>query len=257
MANKTNNKGGRKGGTRYPKISLEKAVGYAKRLVSKTHTSAQPASVVKPGVFDSNTWLGDLRLSGTKQYGFVEGDSKAYSASELAKKINASPKDELPTLLMTACLKPKIFNTLHKTFHGETVNTAKLKQQALNSGVHPENAEECVNTFIESLVFCGLATITDSDKIEINSQPTTIVEDNEESELLEDNNEEQGSEIQNTKPEEQPNKAIPKPQMEEGTFQMNKKKGASNINVNIDIDPSMDPEKLEKLLKLLKGYGAI
>lgn len=31
----------------------------------------------------------------------------------------------------------------------------------------------------------------------------------------------------------------------------------SNINVNIDVDPSMDPEKLEKLLKLLKNYGAI
>jgi hypothetical protein len=35
------------------------------------------------------------------------------------------------------------------------------------------------------------------------------------------------------------------------------KKALSNINVNIDVDPSMDPEKLEKLLKLLKNYGAI
>ena len=31
----------------------------------------------------------------------------------------------------------------------------------------------------------------------------------------------------------------------------------SNVSINIDIDPSMDPEKLEKQLKLLKAYGVI
>ncbi|MBW1298114.1 hypothetical protein [Aquimarina litoralis] len=86
MANNSSSRGA-KGGKRYPKLNLEKAIEYSKRLVSKTHTGPQPKKVILPGVFDSNTWLGGQRLSGTKQYGLIEGDSKAYSASELAKQI--------------------------------------------------------------------------------------------------------------------------------------------------------------------------
>ncbi len=243
MANSTP-KGGRKGGTRYPKINLEKAVEYAKRLVSKTHSTAQPADVVKPGVFDSNTWLGDLRLSGTKQYGFLAGDSKGYTATQLAKDVNAATDDELHAQLKTACLKPKIFETLYNTFHNETVSLAKLKQQALNIGVHPDSGEECIEIFVDSVVYAGLGGRTDSDKINIVS-----------SELLQQkpqSNEEEDEEV-----ESQADDTINETTDFSQQIKSTKKTGASNINVNIDIDPSMDPEKLEKLLKLLKGYGAI
>jgi len=45
-------KGGRKGGTGYPKVKLEQAVAYAKKLVGKTHTGPQPALTILPGVFE-------------------------------------------------------------------------------------------------------------------------------------------------------------------------------------------------------------
>lgn len=242
MANK-NPSGGAKGGKRYPKLNLEKAVEYSKRLVSKTHTGPQPQKVILPGVFDSNTWLGAQRLSGTKQYGLIEGDSKAYFASDLAKQINSATPEEVKTYLKKACLTPKIFKSLFDTFHNETVSKAKLKQQALTLEVHPDLGDECIDFFVASLIFSGLAIEVEGDKVQI-TEANSAIELVEESEI--DTNDNESSQ------EETPQ------QTNLGqTMHSSKKQGASNVNVNIDIDPSMDPEKLEKLLKLLKGYGAI
>lgn len=252
MANKNPNSGGAKGGKRYPKVNLEKTVEYSKRLVSKTHNSAQPKDVILPGVFDSNTWLGTQRLSATKQFGLIKGDSKAYSATELAKQINSSTEEELQSFLKKACIKPEIHKSLYNTFHNETVSKAKLKQQALTLGVHPDSGEECINVFVDSLVYSGLATIVDSDKVQ-------IIEAITQDEVIEEQSTEQEDETLEPASTETP--AIQQnpinPETSNEQIQLTKKQGASNINVNIDIDPSMDPEKLEKLLKLLKGYGAI
>lgn len=253
MANKNPTSGGAKGGKRFPKINLEKSVEYSKRLVSKTHNSPQPKEVVLPGVFDSNTWLGGQRLSATKLYGLLKGDSKAYTATELAKQINSATKDEIHSFLKKACIKPEIFNSLYNTFHNETTSKAKLKQQALTLGVHPDKGEECVDIFVESLVYSGLATIVDSDKIEIIE---AISQNEEIQEEIADETDKALKEESQKPPTDNQKPSNPQ-SINTGQFQSTKKQQASNINVNIDIDPSMDPEKLEKLLKLLKGYGAI
>lgn len=247
MANK-NPTGRAKGGKRYPKVNLEKIVEYTKRLVSKTHTGPQPKEVVLPGVFDSNTWLGGQRLSATKQFGLIEGDSKAYSATGLAKKINSATPDELQNYLQESCLKPMIFKSLFDTFHNETVSQAKLKQQALTLGVHPDLGEECIEIFTSSLIYTGLGSQVESDKIQIIEASSIIVEPED------FNSEEEETE---EKPQNETPPTLSPFNQQNQSFQSTKKQGASNVNVNIDIDPSMDPEKLEKLLKLLKGYGAI
>lgn len=126
---------------------------------------------------------------------------------------------------------------------------AKLKQQALACDVHPDNAEECVDIFVDSLIYSGLAIKAVDDKIQINPTGVSIEEnpipsdENQEDSELSERHDNQGH-------------AAGKEQLD-GKNHFEKSKGASNINVNIDVDPSMDPEKLEKLLKLLKKYGAI
>jgi hypothetical protein len=63
MAKETSkSKGGRKGGTIYPKVTLDKAVQYSKKLVSKTHTGPQPKKIILPGVFGAASWVGDVKL---------------------------------------------------------------------------------------------------------------------------------------------------------------------------------------------------
>jgi hypothetical protein len=148
-------------------------------------------------------------------------------------------------------LKPSVFSKLHNTFHGENVSIAKLRQQALACDIHPDSAEECIDIFIDSLVYSGLAIRNTDDKIQINSIGVLV----EENTILSDENQED-SEL----PEEQDDQtSVAKSKLLERAkhFEKTKKQGASNINVNIDVDPSMDPEKLEKLLKLLKSYGVI
>lgn len=248
-------KGGRKGGTMYPKVDLEKAIQYAKKLVSKTHTGSQPKNIILPGVFDSATWYGEVRLSGTKQFGLVDGNPKGYSASELAKKINSATPDELPKLLAEACLKPKVFKTIYDTFVNDTVSDAKIKQQFLNHEVHPDSCDECVTLFKNSLAYSGLAKLVDNDKLQVLSAPIAT------SKVVTTDSAKNGDEIKNEDDtdgevdNDEANSSDNGGEQEKPSRTRNQNK--SNVNVNIDVDPSMDPEKLEKLLKLLKNYGAL
>jgi hypothetical protein len=80
-------RGGRKGGTQFPQVSLAKAADYAKKLVSKTHTGPQPAAIILKGVFDAKGGKGQVRAGALKQYGLLAGSSDAYTASQLAKDL--------------------------------------------------------------------------------------------------------------------------------------------------------------------------
>src|SRR5690349_2046384 len=119
----------RKGGTRYPRLPLEKALEYSAKLVSKTHTSPQSANIIFPGVFgtkaDSNR--GQIKASALKQYGLLEGPTTAYKATNLAREIVAAPREEKQALLAKACLTPPIFKTLFETYHGDEVTISRIR----------------------------------------------------------------------------------------------------------------------------------
>ena len=92
-------KGGRKGGTVFPRVALKDAINYARKLVSKTHTAAQPKDVILSGVIGAKGGTGDVRISALKQYGFLKGDvATHFTATALAKKIEAAPSEELVPL---------------------------------------------------------------------------------------------------------------------------------------------------------------
>jgi hypothetical protein len=89
-------KGGRKGGSVFPRTSFDTAIAYARRLVSKTHTGAQPQDVIFSGVVGAKGSRGVTHMSALRQYGFLKGDLKSnFSADDLAIKIAASPPEEL------------------------------------------------------------------------------------------------------------------------------------------------------------------
>jgi hypothetical protein len=141
-------KGGRRGGAIYPRINLEQAAKYAKRLVSKTHTGPQPSEVIFSGVLDAKGGTGQVRISALKQFGFVKGDAKAgFEASDDAKKMVSAPSDELIAHYRTAALRPKIFKALFDTFHGDNVSRGKLKQRAAALKVHPESVDTCLDNY--------------------------------------------------------------------------------------------------------------
>ncbi len=242
-------KGGRKGGTYYPKIDLKKAVEYNKKLVSKTHTSAQPASVIHPGVFNNNGPDGIVRASALRQYGLLNDDKAKMEALELGKNIASSPHDELMPLLQEACLKPKVFKQLFETFKGDTITTAKLKQQAIKLKVHPDSADDCVTIFISSLLYCGLAQ-GDGDNYQLSSSTdlTPKIDDELDLDTPEEEIDEQGTD---TEEEEEGEES------KTGKKKVIRKNSSSPVQVTLNLDSTMDSDKLEKFLKLLKTYGAI
>jgi hypothetical protein len=246
-------KGGRKGGAVYPRIELKQAVEYAKKLVSKTHTGPQPANIVLPGVFGSATDRGKIRASALKQFGLLDGTPKAYKATELAKQINAATPEVLPQLLKASLQKATVFRTIFATFCNDTVSVARIRQQCLQLKIHPDSVDDATNLFVKSACFAGMAN-ADGDNISFTARIPEQTGDN-----LDDD---QADGLDDVKEAEADGGAL------DGTDipQLAAKQAAqekvilpegNRANIDIRIDPSMDPEKLDKLLAVLKKFGQI
>lgn len=240
-------KGGSKGGTRFPRVSLEKALEYSKKLVSKTHTGPQPASIILPGVFGTAGPDGQVRASALKQYGLLTGKKEAYSASELAQNLNGATPEDARNHAKEVFLNPLVFKKLFDTYCDDNTSKAKIRQQASNLKVHPDSLDECVKIFIESAVCAGLAT-EKGDSVEIHAAPKLIENsDEEEGESGEDSSHEDTNDDANVL------------DLDKVDIDQDRGNGRTSQKSNIDIriDPSMDPEKLDELLAVLQKYGQI
>lgn len=261
-------KGGRKGGSVFPRITLSDALAYARKLVSKTHTSAQPQDVILSGVVGAKSGLGATRLSALKQYGFLKGDTKSnYSADELAKKIVAAPPEETLPLYREAILKPTIFKKLFATFHGDVVSKAKLKQRASDLKVHPDETTTCIEIYISGMAEAGLITVEGDQvkhttSIDIAPTPNVDIEDEDSFAMINDlpeNDKSQYSQqsvIDSESKEHKANKieAAPIQSIPKDDSQIAPR---AVFNVSVTLDSSLDIEKLQKQLELLKRFGAI
>jgi hypothetical protein len=248
-------KGGRKGGTMFPKIHLEQALGYAKKLVSKTHTGPQPEKTILPGVFGNAGSDGRIRASALKQYGLLEGGADAYQATKLAKQIEAAPENERSPLLQQAFLNSKLFNQIFQTFHGDTVSKAKIEQRAKGLEVHPESASECAQLFIESAETAGLGKLS-GDSINL----LTVTESTQASEPPSVENSEAANDEETEKlggPPESDESSADKGGSEPESKKHGEQSARPGIALTLTVDPSSDPDKLEKQLKLLRQYGII
>jgi hypothetical protein len=262
-------KGGRKGGAIFPRIGLDDAVAYARKLVSKTHVSAQPADIIYSGVVGAKGGIGNVRISALKQYGFLTGDTKVnYAVDELAKKIVSAPQGELVGLYRESVLKPTVFRKLFDTYHGDVVTKAKLKQRVADLKVHPDEAERCVELYISSMATARMLTVegdrvthvASSDDLATPVVPTqatanadTTAATTEESSES-DEKDTAGEPAEDTgiggKPESGNDSS-------RGVASPTRAGPRAVFNVNVTLDSSMDIEKLQKQLELLKRFGAI
>lgn len=247
-------KGGRKGGSVFPRVALDDAVSYARKLVGKTHTGPQPQDVIFSGVVGAKSGTGQVRISALKQYGFIAGNvNEKYSADDLAKKIVAAPPEELVPLYRKAILKPTVFKKLFDTFHGDSVSKAKLKQRAAELKVHPDETASCVDLYISGMATAQLVTVegdlikhlASSDlavELSVNGAAEPEMADDEFIET--EHGDCEGIELA-ANPVNKDEKAI-------GNV------GPRAVfNVNVTLDSSLDIEKLQKQLELLKRFGAI
>lgn len=258
-------KGGRKGGTVFPRLSLGDALEYARKLVSKTHTGPQSADVILAGVLGSRTSRGKIRMSGLKQYGLLDGDNKSnYVASELAKKIVAAPADELVPLYRKSMLRPTVFRKLFDTFHGDTVTKSKLKQRVADLQVHPDETTACVELYVAGMVTAKLASVDGEQVTHVASSdvdaPVAIESERGQTDDGDPEDGQQGTADEAVEfassdgetPESDPERTGSKPTKPVGPLAPR-----AIFNVNVTLDSSLDIEKLQKQLELLKRFGAI
>jgi hypothetical protein len=245
-------KGGRKGGTIFPRITLKQALEYSSKLVSKTHTGPQPASTILPGVFGAKGPNGQVRASALKQFDLLEGDPTAYQATSLAKLIEAAVPGEKQALVRRAFLSSKLFKLLFDTFHGDTVSAARIRQQALSLDVHPDSADECVELFSESAQTAGIAT-RDGDSITL----VNVGEIGGAAAAEPAQGEVAGAAPDLATPDQPPSDEQVRLNDDSNQHQGDAPRHRAGINVNLTVDSSSDPDKLQKQLELLKKFGVI
>ena len=243
-------KRGKKGGTQFPRYSLKHLVSFLGTLMGKTHTSAINIEQLNAGVFNvsANSPKGKVKFSALKQFGLVEGDYKAINSTQLCSDIEMNDGESRIAALQRALKKVKPFEDALVTFQNSSIETVKIGQYASSTlKVHPDLREEFSKVFIESCETAQLCSI-DGSTISFIQNPATIAEEeNGSDDEVDENGLDENTVDTDLDPEDD----------NESPRTFKKKQGNSNINVSIDVDPSMDPEKLEKLLKLLKNYGAI
>jgi hypothetical protein len=241
-------KGGRKGGKIFPHYSLKGALVWADKLVSKTHTAPQPVDVIRAGVVQAKSGVANMRISALRQYGLLQGGSAAINATDLARQIKSAPVEEKATYIKSAALRPDAFKKLFETFHGDAISIARIRQRSSEIGVHPDSAEKCAQLYVETVIFGGLAQregdiITHHDAALLGEELQDSTNPADES--LEDMN---GLELD--RPRTEAEERLPPP----GN---SARRGGAAIQININLDSSLDTEKLQKQLELLRRYGAL
>jgi hypothetical protein len=245
-------KGGSKGGTRFPRLNIADALAYSKKLVSKTHNGPQPEQTILVGVFNNKGPEGAVRASALKQYGLMEGDAKGYSASSLARQIEAAVPEERPALIQKAFLTPKLFKQINDTLQSETASRARVRQVVVTGEVHPDSADVCVECFVVGAVHAGLGTMSgESIVLENTGVAASLVDTGEEGQ--------DQAEKLDAPPDEPANLVSAGPARNESDTQEQGQSSANKgaVTVNLAVDSSSDPDKLEKQLKLLKQYGLL
>ena len=246
-------KGGKKGGSRFPRVPLAKALEYADKLVKRTHHGALPAQTILVGVFDNKGSDGEIRVGALGGYGLLDGDKeKGYVATQLARDIVAAPAEDQPPLFRQAFLNAKTFNQLYQTFQADTVSKAKLRQAALSDGVHPETVDQCVDCFLSGAQKAGVGTMTGESIVLIAANATPALAPDPQADEEIDRALEQDGISRGEATEEEPaappaaNGSEPKPATQR-----------PGVSVNFNLDSTFDTEKLQRQLELLRKYNVI
>jgi hypothetical protein len=252
-------KSGRKGGTRFPQINLQKALEYAKRLVSKTHNGPQSEQTILVGVFNNKGAAGQVRASALKQYGLMEGDTdEGYVASQLAREIEGAVPEERFVLAQRAFLTAKLFKQIYDTLQPDTVSRARVRQVVISAKVHPDSADKCVTCFIEGAIHAGLGSL-DGENITLTNAGALVapLPPGENDGEVEGTDEQVEKTEQKYEGEERQARSSARNDVGGEQRREADETPRGDVHVNLTVDSSSDPDKLEKQLKLLKQYGLL
>ena len=157
-------------------------------------------------------------------------------------------------------LSAKVFQELYNTFQGDQTSKAKIRGRAIQLGVHPDAAESCTEMFVSSLITAGLASVeADGMRLipatQLDVQVPERVSNGPEDDIGEDGAPSSGAEPRSAEAEEPAKAEQTRTQNENGAVP--RPRTAADVTINLSVDSSMDFEKLEKHLALLRRYSLI
>ena len=143
--------------------------------MKKTLSGPQPIETALVSVLNNKGPQGEVRASALKQFGLLDGSAKdgGYTATPLARLIDAAPAEDRPALWRRVFLTSKVFAQIYEALQGDTVTKARVRQIAMTNDVHGSNADLCVNLLIEGATKAGLATAAPDEKYAIT--PSTAI----------------------------------------------------------------------------------
>ncbi len=257
---------GRKGGTIFPRIPLEEALKHSKKLVSKTAIGPQSEQTVLAGVFGNSSGQGKIRLSALKQFGLLAGTRAGYKATPLAKEIESAPDETAKkTLLRRTMLSPRVYREIFNTYHGDVASKAQIRNRALGLDVHPDVGDTCTDLFIASAVTAGIATVEGDNARLISATETSEAatpefpdEDGEEADTIDADDPETVTQNQDetAKNDLAPQNSQARSRDDPGNA-VRPRQRVADVTLNLTVDSSLDGEKLEKQLALLRRFGLI
>ncbi|MGA7769829.1 MAG: hypothetical protein WCA27_26810 [Candidatus Sulfotelmatobacter sp.] len=254
-------KGGRKGGTTFPRMGLTEALTYSDNVAKKTTTGPQSVENIRLGVFENKGPRGGVKAAALKQYGLLEEKNDTYDSTALARKILAAIDEEKPLLWRQAFLTSKIFAQMYETYQGDLTTRPKLRSVAITKGVHSDNSDECVEHFVSSALKCGLAAEERSDGVQLvaknASEPAPCPgEDGETGDV-------NGGAAIDPLAAPPPPAATPDPKVvsrakaDDMSPEGPPARGKVQVNLNLHVDSSTDPETLRRQLEYLEKFGVI
>lgn len=233
-------RGKKRGGTRFPRQHLEELVKHVESLVRKTFTYEVNLGQLNASVFglSEGSATGKIRLSSMRQFGLVQGRNKALKASPLAQDIAGSQGEERIRFLQKAFANVRTFADTFTTFAGDQTELAKIESYATAPlGVHPDSAPLFAINFSRSAQVCGLGTFTD-DKISLEQSFDFGVE-------------------QHAPAAPDTTATLVQESIDDASARAVTSSPGGGHRITIQVDSSMDPEKLEKQLHILRRYGLI
>jgi len=232
-------KGGRKRGANFARYSLKDMTDNTKTICNVAAGQKLTAKKLATAVLGAGTLTGTAKtkIAALRHYGLLQGTNAALEPTEICRKLPLAKNDERTTLLQRAFLCCKPFKAVYGNYAGtkqprSNIGTYAMTEERINA----DNEEQFVNVFVESLEYSGLGEVSGD---EIQFQQAALPAE----ELIE--TEDENSEDQVSL------------EGEVAGFATQTEVSKPRVVVNINVDPTLDPDKLEKQLTLLKKYGAL
>lgn len=140
---------------RYPRISLDSAIGYARRLYDEAHrASVDVDTAARLMGFSGRSGASQIALGAVRQFGLVDGLRGSVRISDLAMRIlQPSSADEEEDAWNEAAFSPEIYDAVVAEFDGELPKSDEpLKAYLIRSrGFSKAGADDCITTLRSTL----------------------------------------------------------------------------------------------------------